>query len=166
MRRGKTAEEIRAELGANFRVLDWQEANQPLFAALGLERKVALAIISLIIFIAALNITTTLALLVGERTLDIAVLRTCGATTRNLISIFLLEGLFLSFIGIFFGLFFGLLSCVIGNYFKLISLSNQVYSLKHIPFHLDFANISLIIFITFILCVAATVYPAYKASPH
>jgi len=79
----ETAQKIRSELGENFKVVDWQEANRPLFAALSLERRVALAIISLIIFIAALNITTTLALLVNERRFDIAILRTCGARTRG-----------------------------------------------------------------------------------
>ena len=160
----ETAAEIRAELGENFKVLDWQEANQPLFAALSLERKVALAIISLIIFIAALNITTTLALLVNERRLDIAVLRTCGAKTRSLISIFLFEGLILGFIGIFFGVVLGLLGCFFGNYFKIIKLSMEVYSLSFIPFRPHFANILLIIFIAFLLSLTACLYPAFKAS--
>ncbi|MBA2607170.1 MAG: ABC transporter permease, partial [Acidobacteria bacterium] len=74
----KIADRIRAKLGENFKVIDWQEANQPLFAALSLEKRVGLAIFALIIFIAALNITTTLALLVNERKFDIAILRTCG----------------------------------------------------------------------------------------
>ncbi|MEP7037215.1 MAG: ABC transporter permease [Acidobacteriota bacterium] len=160
----KTADEIRAKLGENFKVLDWQEANQPLFAALSLERKVALAIISLIIFIAALNITTTLALLVNERRLDIAILRTCGAKTKSLIFIFLIEGLFLGLIGIFFGVIFGLLGCVLGNYFKIINISAEVYSLSFIPFRPHLPNILLIIFIAFLLCLTATVYPAFKAS--
>ncbi|CAN5671129.1 hypothetical protein BH24ACI2_BH24ACI2_02330 [soil metagenome] len=160
----KTADEIRASLRDSFKVVDWQEANQPLFAALSLERKVALAIISLIIFIAALNITTTLALLVNERRLDIAILRTCGAKTKSLIFIFLIEGLFLGFIGIFFGVILGLLGCVLGNYFKIISLSAEVYSLEFIPFRPHFANILLIICIAFLLCLTATIYPALKAS--
>lgn len=160
----KTADEIRANLGENFKVLDWQEANQPLFAALSLERKTALAIISLIIFIAALNITTTLALLVNERRLDIAILRTCGSKTKSLIFIFLIEGLFLGLIGIFFGLIFGLLGCVLGNYFKIIKISAEVYSLSFIPFRPHLPNILLIIFIAFLLCLTATVYPAFKAS--
>jgi lipoprotein-releasing system permease protein len=160
----ETAEEIRENLGENFRVLDWQEANQPLFAALSLERKVALATISLIIFIAALNITTTLALLVNERRLDIAILRTCGAKTKNLIVIFLFEGLLLGFIGIFSGVILGLLGCAAGNYFKIINLSAEVYSLSYIPFHPQPANVLLVIFVAFLLCLAATVYPAYKAS--
>lgn len=160
----ETAQKIKEALGENFKILDWQEANQPLFAALSLERKVSLAIISLIIFIAALNITTTLALLVNERRLDIAVLRTCGAGGRSLISIFLLEGLFLGFFGIVSGVVLGLLGCILGNYFKVINLSAEVYSLSYIPFHADFSGVILIIFIAFVLCLTATVYPAFKAS--
>jgi lipoprotein-releasing system permease protein len=160
----QVAGEIRRGLDGNIKVVDWQQANQPLFAALSLERKVALAIISLIIFIAALNITTTLALLVNERRLDIAVLRTCGAQTRQLIFIFFIEGLFLGFLGVFSGVIFGLIGCFLGNYFKIINLSAEVYSLGYIPFHPKIENITLIIFTAFLLCLAATVYPAYQAS--
>jgi lipoprotein-releasing system permease protein len=160
----ETAREIEKIAGENFKVLDWQEANQPLFAALSLERKVSLAIISLIIFIAVLNITTTLALLVNERRLDIAVLRTCGARTKNLVSIFLLEGVLLGFFGIVFGVVSGLLACFAGNYFRVINLSAEVYSLSYIPFHPKFFNVLLIIFIAFVLCLAASLYPALKAS--
>jgi lipoprotein-releasing system permease protein len=160
----ETAREIRQNLGENFRVLDWQEANQPLFAALSLERKVALATISLIIFVAALNITTTLALLVNERRLDIAILRTCGARTKNLIFIFLFEGLFLGFLGIFSGVVLGLASCFIGNYFKIINLSAEVYSLRYIPFRPQATNVLLTVLIAFLLSLTATIYPALKAS--
>jgi len=163
-RANETADEIRQILGGGFKVVDWQEANRPLFAALSLERKVALAIISLIIFIAALNITTTLALLVGERRLDIAVLRTCGATAKSIIFIFLLEGLLLGIAGIFFGVVFGLLGCFLGNYFRIINLSAEVYSLHYIPFHPNTETILLIILIAVLLCLAATVYPAWRAS--
>lgn len=160
----ETAQKIRNVLGENFRVVDWQEANRPLFAALSLERKVALAIISLIVFVAVLNITTTLALLAGERKLDIAILRTCGAQTKNLILIFLLEGLFLSFAGIFAGVALGLTACFLGNYFKIINISADVYSLSSIPFHPQLENILLIIFLTLLLCLAAVIFPAVKAS--
>ncbi len=157
------ADEIEAKLGKNFKVIDWQEANKPLFAALALEQKVALAIISLIIFIAALNITTTLALLVNERRFDIGILRTCGAKTKSLIFIFLIEGLLIGFIGIFFGVFLGLLCCFLGNYFQLIRISEEVYSLNSIPFHPSFYNILITTIITFLLCLTATIFPATKA---
>ncbi len=160
----ETADKIRKELGEGFKVLDWQEANKPLFAALILERKVALAIILLIIFLAVLNITTTLSLLVAERKLDIAVLRTCGAKTKSLVTVFLFEGIILSLVGIILGVLLGLFVCFIGNYFKLISLSKEVYSLNYIPFRVDLANILLIVLFTFLLSLAAIIYPALKAS--
>jgi lipoprotein-releasing system permease protein len=163
-RAGETAREMRKILGNDFKVVDWQEANQPLFAALSLERKTVLAIISLIIFVAALNITTTLALLVNERKLDIAVLRTCGARAKTLIFIFLFEGLLLGFAGIFAGVGLGLLGCFLGNRFRIISLSEEVYSLSYIPFRPGFINILMIVSVAFLLCLAATVYPAFRAS--
>ncbi len=160
----ETADMILQKIGDDFRVLDWQEANKPLFAALSLERKVALAIILLIIFIAVLNITTTLSLLVNERRLDIAVLRTCGAKTRSIVTVFLFEGIILSLLGICLGVIIGLLVCLAGNYFKVISLSKEVYSLNYIPFNVDFESILIIICMTFLLSFVAIFYPALKAS--
>ncbi|MEZ5429134.1 MAG: ABC transporter permease [Pyrinomonadaceae bacterium] len=160
----ETARRVRRELGENFKVLDWQEANRPLFAALSLERRMALAIISLIVFIASLNITATLALLVNERKLDIAVLRTCGARTRNLAAIFLIEGALLGLIGIFFGVIVGMSGCRLGNYFRVISLPTEVYSLDFIRLDPGWENILSIAAAAFFLALTATFYPAFKAS--
>jgi lipoprotein-releasing system permease protein len=160
----KTAGEMRRNLSEDFRAIDWQEANRPLFAALGLERKASLAIISLIIFIAVLNITTTLALLVNERRLDIAVLRTCGAQVKSLITIFLLEGLFLGIAGIVFGLILGLILCFAANRFRIISLPSEVYSLSYIPLQPQPADVLLIAAIAFALALAGSVYPALRAA--
>ena len=159
----ETASQIRQILGKDFKILDWQEANKPLFAALSLEKKAAFAVILLIIFIASLNITTTLSLLVNERKTDIAILRTCGAKTKNLVAIFLFEGIILSLIGIISGVILGLLICFSGNYFKIISLSKEVYSLNFIPFRVDFLSVLLVIILTFLLCMSAIIYPVLKA---
>lgn len=160
----ETTEKIKAILNESFQIIDWQKANQPLFAALSLERKVSLAIISLIIFIAALNITTTLALLVNERRFDIAVLRTCGAKGKTLVSIFLFEGFLIGTVGVIFGVIFGLSICFAGNYFRIVSLPEQVYSLSYIPFHIELLNVILIVCGALFICLAATVYPAVRAS--
>ena len=160
----ETAHAIKEKIGENFRVLDWQEANRPLFAALSLERKVAFAIISLIVLLAALNITTTLALLVSERRLDIAVLRTCGARTRSLMLIFLLEGFFLGLIGTITGVIVGLTACAAGNYFKIISLSAEVYSISSVPLVPEFQNVLSVAAAALLICLTATIYPAWRAS--
>lgn len=163
-RAGETAEILRRNLPQSYKVIDWQQANQPLFAALSLEKKVALAIILLIIFIAALNITTTLALLVNERRLDIAILRTCGARTKSLILIFLYEGFLLGVSGIVFGTIFGLLACWIGNYFKIISLPDKVYALNFVPLKTNTNDVLAVVLLTFILVLLSTVYPAWQAA--
>ncbi len=155
---------IRADVGSELRVLDWQEANQPLFAALSLEKKVVIGIISLIILIAVLSITSTLALLVNERRLDIAVLRTCGARGRSLLSLFVLEGLFLGGVGTIAGIVLGLLGCLVANYFEIISLPGEVYSLRSIPLRPALADVSIVALIALVLSALATLYPAYSAS--
>jgi lipoprotein-releasing system permease protein len=162
-RSNETTEIVKKTLGESFRVVDWQEANRPLFTALSLERKVAFAVIALIIFIAALNITTTLALLVGERKSDIAVLRICGARSRSLMMIFLLEGGFLAFAGIFCGVVSGLTACAAGNYFRVVSLSSEVYALSYVPLRPTAASVLFVSFAAYVLCLLATVYPAFRA---
>lgn len=160
----RTAQKIRETLPPDFRVLDWQEANRPLFAALSLEKKAALAVILLIVFIAVLNITTTLALLVGERKLDIAVLQTCGAKTKNLLLMFLLEGAFLGAAGIFCGVILGLAGCFAANYFRLISLPADVYSLSFVPLTFSYTDVFLTAVAAFVLSLAAAIYPAWRAA--
>ena len=163
-RANETADLLRQTLPKDYKIIDWQQANQPLFAALSLEKKVALAIILLIIFIAALNITTTLALLVNERRLDIAILRTCGAKTKSLVKLFLFEGIFLGVSGIVFGVFFGLSICLLGNYFRIISLPNEVYALNFVPLKTNFNDIISVVACAFVLVLLSTIYPAWQAA--
>ena len=160
----ETAKSIREKVGKEFRVIDWQEANGPLFAALSLEKKVAFAIILLIILIAVLNVTTTLALLVHERRSDIAVLRTCGAKAKSLIFMFVLEGLLLGTIGIIGGSIIGLLACWLANVNRLISLPADVYSIAYIPLRPVVGDVLVIAAVTSVLCLIATFYPAFAAS--
>ena len=150
-------------LGNNFKVLDWREANKPLFSALSLEKKVTLAIISLIIFIAALNITTTLALLVNERRYDIGVLKTFGANTKNIAAMFFCEGIILSVLGIISGMVMGLAACFAGNYFRVISLPKEIYSLNYVPLNVNPSGVFQIAIIAFFLCLLAIIYPAIRA---
>ena len=100
----------------------------------------------------------------NERRLDIAILRTCGAQTRNILTIFLLEGLFLGVIGIMFGVILGLMACVVGNYFKIISLPIEVYSLNYVPLTPSLSDVLLIMAMAFLLSLLATIYPVWKAA--
>jgi lipoprotein-releasing system permease protein len=160
----RTAESLRENLSDEYKIVDWQEANQPLFAALSLEKKIIFVVILLITLVASLNITTTLVLLVNERRSDIAILRTCGAKTKSLMLMFLIEGAFLGLCGIICGLLLGLILCGLSNYFNLISLNTEVYSLAAVSLNPNAFEILLVVLIAFILSISATIFPAWKAS--
>jgi lipoprotein-releasing system permease protein len=158
------SEQLKNSLSSDYKIVDWQEANQPLFAALSLEKKVSLAVIVLITLIALLNITTTLALLVNERRLDIAILQTCGAKTKSIAMIFLLQGFFLGLIGIICGVAIGLLASFSSNYFKLISLNTEVYSLESITLRISIFDIIFIAALVMFLTIIAASFPAFHAA--
>lgn len=160
----ETATRIRSALGANFKTVDWQEANAPLFAALQLERRTVALIIALIMFVAALNITTTLVLVVVERRSDIAILCAMGARPRSIMLIFMCEGAIIGSVGAGLGVALGLAACYIGERFKLVSLPADVYSLSAIPFHPHAPDVALAALVAFTVSLLATIYPARAAA--
>ncbi|MCW5961329.1 MAG: ABC transporter permease [Pyrinomonadaceae bacterium] len=160
----KTAGSLRETLGGGFTVSDWQTANEPLFSALAFERKVVFTIVLLIILIAALNITTTLALLVGERRLDIAVLRTCGATGKEISKTFLAEGAMIGAAGIAAGILIGASVISAANYFNLVTVPKEVYSISKLSLELSIYETLTIAAGAIIVCLAAAFLPAVKAS--
>jgi lipoprotein-releasing system permease protein len=160
----RVAAEARAILGPTYTTLDWQEANRPLFAALALERRMGLFIIALIILVAALNITTTLVLVVVERRADIAILSAMGARALSIMSVFMIEGAFVGIIGALSGVLLGLFACLLGNRYRLVSLPADVYSISNVPFHAHARDVILAALVAFILSLLATIYPARAAA--
>ena len=158
------SEAIQQKLGAPYKVLDWQEANKPFFAAMNFERRIVLLIISLVILLSALNITFTLALGVIQRRQDIAVMRAAGAKTRKIILTFLLEGLLLGTAGMLIGTILGLLACFLSNRFGFLTLPADVYALNKITLRPDMTEILLVAIATLLLALAASFYPALLAS--
>ncbi|HEU5459891.1 MAG TPA: ABC transporter permease [Pyrinomonadaceae bacterium] len=151
-------------LGNGYTIVDWQQANQPLFSALALERRMGLFIIGLIIAIAALNITTMLILVVVERRRDIAILNALGATRTGVMLLFVIEGAVVGAIGAIAGVVVGLAACFMGNYYKLVSLPADVYSISNVPLITKPGEMLLAALIAFALSVLATIYPARAAS--
>ena len=160
----KVSANVATTLGNSYTLVDWQQANQPLFAALALERRMGLFIIGLIIAIAALNITTMLILVVVERRRDIAILNALGATRTGVMLLFIIEGAVVGAIGAAVGVVLGLIACFVGNYFKLVSLPADVYSISNVPLITQPGEITLAAAIAFALSVLATIYPARTAS--
>ncbi|HKR11813.1 MAG TPA: ABC transporter permease [Pyrinomonadaceae bacterium] len=163
----EVAERVQAALnqgGQEYTTVDWQQANQPLFTALALERRMGLFIIGLIVAVAALNITTMLILVVVERRRDIAVLGTLGATRMGVMMLFVIEGAVVGAIGAVAGTVLGLLACYAGNYFKLVSLPADVYSISNVPLNVRLSETAIAALVAFVLSVLATIYPARAAA--
>jgi lipoprotein-releasing system permease protein len=160
----QVAARLKEKLGNRYSTIDWQQANQPLFAALALERRMGLFIIGLIIAIAALNITTMLILVVVERRRDIAILNALGATQKGVMLVFVIEGAVVGLVGSITGVVFGLVACGIMNYFKLVSLPADVYSISNVPLNVRLAEVTIAALVAFALSVLATLYPAHAAA--
>lgn len=160
----EVAARLRGALGGEYTVVDWQEANQPLFAALALERRTVSIIVGLIILVAALNITTTLVLVVAERRADIAILAALGARRASVMLVFVIEGAIIGALGALSGVALGLAACFVGDHYKLVRLPADVYSLSFVPFHARASEIALAALVAFVVCLAATIYPARRAA--
>jgi lipoprotein-releasing system permease protein len=160
----RKAAEIRNVLGGSYATVDWQEANRPLFTALALERRMGLFVIALIILIAALNITTTLILVVVERGRDIGILSAMGATSKSIMGVFMIEGAIIGALGGLVGIVVGIVACIIGNRYQLVSLPADVYSITNVPFHAQLRDVLLAALVAFLLSFIATIYPARAAA--
>ncbi|HEX8172652.1 MAG TPA: FtsX-like permease family protein [Thermoanaerobaculia bacterium] len=161
------AEQAQADLSARFpgaQFKTWKEINRPLFLALRLEKVVMFATISLIIFVAALNLVSSLSMLILEKRPSVGVLRTLGATERNILSLFMQLGLLIGVTGTLLGNAFGLGLAWAANRYHLIALPPDIYFISYLPFALDVEDIVGVNVVALFLSVIATWYPARIAS--
>ena len=160
----RMALQIKQVLGEGFETIDWKELNRPVFEALRLEKLVMVITIGLIVFVAALNIVTTLTMMVMEKTRDIAVLMSMGATRKAVRKIFIFQGVTIGVIGSFWGLIFGYSLCWICDRYRLIRLQADVYSMTHVPFNLSVADGVAVAAAAIIISFLATLYPSDRAA--
>ncbi|MBU1194746.1 MAG: lipoprotein-releasing ABC transporter permease subunit [Proteobacteria bacterium] len=142
---------------------DWMQINKSLFSALKLEKKAMFIILTLIILVAAFNIASTLIMMVMEKTKDIAVLKTMGATNTAILKIFIIKGMVIGWIGTFLGTCFGVIVCFLLKKYNFIQLPDA-YPFQTLPVQLEFLDVFVIAFSAIIICFLSTLYPAYKAS--
>ena len=163
----EAAEEVQRLLAAKFpsvQVKTWKEINRPLFLALRLEKIVMFVTISLIIFVAALNLISSLSMLIVEKRPQVGILRTLGASEGNILSVFLQVGLLIGLTGTVLGNIFGLGLSWAANRFQLIPLPSDIYFVSYLPFTLDSADVIGVNIVAVTLSVLATWYPARIAS--
>jgi len=161
------AEEIQPKLAAQFpnvQVKTWKEINRPLFLALRLEKIVMFVTISLIIFVAALNLISSLSMLILEKRPSVGVLRTLGATERTILTIFLEVGLLIGISGTILGNVAGLSISWAVNHYHLVPLPAGIYPIAYLPLTIDPSDVLGVNAVAVILSIIATWYPARMAS--
>jgi lipoprotein-releasing system permease protein len=149
--------------GYPYRVKDWGEMNRNLFSALMMEKVVMAVILGFIVLVASFIIVATLIMLVLEKTREIAVLKSMGASVASVMKIFVAEGLVIGAVGTIFGLTLGLGTCLLIDKVG-IPLDPDVYYISNLPVLIDPAQFGFVALAATALAYLATLYPATKAA--
>jgi lipoprotein-releasing system permease protein len=155
---------IKNKLGPGFSVRDWMQINQNLFAALKLEKVGIFIALDLIILVASLNIISTLVMVVMEKTRDIAILKSMGATTGSIMRIFFYQGMIIGLAGTMLGVLSGLGICWFLKKYPIIELPRNVYPMSTMPIKVVPLDVTIIAVSAILITLAATLYPSWKAS--
>ncbi|MEW6264692.1 MAG: lipoprotein-releasing ABC transporter permease subunit [Thermodesulfobacteriota bacterium] len=152
------------DLGPSYWGRDWMQMNRNLFSALKLEKVAMFIILTLTVLVAAFNIISSLTMIVMEKTKDIAILMSMGATRRTVMRIFVFQGLIIGGLGTLFGLGGGVLLCELLARYKFIKLPSDVYYITTLPVRMDAADVAVITLSAVFISFLATLYPAWQAA--
>nr|VFK27044.1 MAG: lipoprotein-releasing system permease protein [Candidatus Kentron sp. MB]VFK31371.1 MAG: lipoprotein-releasing system permease protein [Candidatus Kentron sp. MB]VFK75452.1 MAG: lipoprotein-releasing system permease protein [Candidatus Kentron sp. MB] len=163
--------QLARELGY-FRVRDWTQYHVNFFRAVKTEKTVMFIILTLIVAVAAFNIVSALVMVVTDKEADIAILRTLGASPNSIMWIFIAQGTLIGFIGTLLGALGGIglatnIEAIVPRIealFKVKFLSPDVYYISNVPADMRWPDVGVITLLAFILCVLATLYPAWRAA--
>jgi len=164
--------DIAREVPGQNRVSDWTRTHGNLFQAIQMEKTMIGLLLLLIVAVAAFNIVSTLVMVVTDKRNDIAILRTMGLTSSQVMMIFIVQGIFIGMLGTLIGVILGVtlalnVSEMIAGLQTLLGvqfLSSDVYFINYLPSQLKWSDVELIVTSAFIMTVAATIYPAWRAS--
>jgi lipoprotein-releasing system permease protein len=158
--------------GLYARVYTWQDINSAFFGAIAVERNVMFMILALIVIVAALNIISGLTMLVKDKTRDIAILRTMGATSGAMMRVFMIAGVSIGVAGTLIGFTIGVAFCAniesirvgLSKLTGTTLFNPTVYFLEHMPARMEFGDVATIVIMALTLSFLATLYPAWRAS--
>jgi lipoprotein-releasing system permease protein len=160
----KVGLKIQNTLGNPYWTKDWKVMNKSLFSALKLEKFAMFVILTMIVLVGALNIISTLVMVVMEKTRDVAILRAMGASAKSIMTIFMVQGLLVGLVGTLAGLASGLGICHLLARYKFISLPSDVYYITTLPVRVEFWDVCLVSLSAVLISFLATIYPSWHAS--
>jgi lipoprotein-releasing system permease protein len=154
------------------RLTDWTRIIGPYFDALEIERNVMRLILMLIVAVAALNIITGLVMLVKDKTGDIAILRTMGATQGAVMRIFFLSGALIGVLGTLAGVVLGALfvtyidgiEAVLSQLTGRDLFNAEIYFFQNIPAEMQLREVFTIAGWALFMSFVSTIYPAWRAA--
>jgi lipoprotein-releasing system permease protein len=166
------ARDLAQRMDGYFRVRDWTRDHANFFRALKMEKTVMFILLSLVIAIAAFNLVSSLVMLVQDKQSDIAILRTLGMSPGAVMGVFVVQGMVIGLLGIAIGVVGGVLlasnlSVVVAAVENLLGaelMPSDVYYISGVPSVVDAADVTRIALVAFVLCLLATLYPAWRAS--
>lgn len=166
----KLRQQIQTLLGDSYKVSDWSITQGNFFRAVSLEKSMMGFLLLLIVAIAAFNMVSGLVMLVTDKTVDIAILRTLGASNKVIVEIFMIQGMLGGFMGTFIGAGVGVvvaMNMTAGlKYFESVFHSGIIdsYFLSYLPSQIEWMDVVLITACAMLMSLLATLYPARKAS--
>ena len=167
------ADEISNELinilGKDYYFQSWKESHGTLFEAIKFEKLLISLMLFLIVAVASILVLSTIVMTVKSKEREIAILRTLGASSSQLVLIFFTQGVIVSFIGIIFGIIIGYLFTInINNlviFLEFILNRNllEAYFINYFPYYIDSFQILLICLISFFISILTSFIPSLKA---
>jgi len=151
-------------LGPDYGSMNWKETNRSLFSAFWLEKMVTTIFISFIVGVAALNIVASQIMIVMNKTRDIAILRSMGASPRSIMSIFMLQGGIIGVAGTAVGAALGVAISWLLDHYRVVSIPEDVYQVAYVPFKLLLSDFTIVVVAAPLVCFLATLYPARRAA--
>jgi lipoprotein-releasing system permease protein len=166
------ARELYRALGGDVLISDWTLSHANFFRAVEIEKRMMFIILTLIVLVAAINVISTLVMVVTEKRADIAILRTLGATPRSVMKIFIVQGAVIGVLGTALGVIGGIelavnIDVVVPFLERLLGLqflSKDVYYISELPSDLHLADVVLVAAVSLVLSLAATLYPSWRAA--
>ncbi len=163
--------ELEAELGPQLQITTWLEENSPILEALMVEKHVMFYVVFFIIIVAAFGIMSTLIVFVVQKTREIGLLKAVGATSIQIMWLFLSRSLALGVVGVSGGFALGLTAIIYRNEFlhfmrratgfELFPAS--IYGFSELPARLVTGDVAVICGGSLIICLLAGVVPAWIA---
>jgi lipoprotein-releasing system permease protein len=154
---------VQARLGSSYRVQDWKEINRSLFSALKLEKVAMFLVLAITILVASFSIVGNLIMVVVEKSREIAVLKTLGASDGGVLRVFVIQGFVIGIIGTVLGVGLGLSACWLGEEIGL-PLDPDVYYIDRLPIHVEPWAVVAVGVAGIAISIVATLYPAYMAA--